>query len=128
MEYTVLEGNELELIENVLNEDNMIFNSAFLKNFINNENAYGFVAKDEGSIIGFSYGYSLLRPDERTMFYVHSIRILSAYQDRGYGSSLLSFIKDYSTKIGCSMSKHKKSLSPVRIISTSETMAAFRIG
>ena len=102
MEYTVLEGNELELIENVLNEDNMIFNSAFLKNFINNENAYGFVAKDEGSIIGFSYGYSLLRPDGRTMFYVLSIRILSAYQDRGYGSSLLSFIKDYSTKIGCS--------------------------
>ena len=51
MEYTVLEGNELELMENVLNEDNMIFNSAFLKNFINNENACGFVAKDEGGII-----------------------------------------------------------------------------
>lgn len=51
MEYKVLEGNELELMENVLNKDNMIFNSAFLKNFINNENAYGFVAKDEGRLV-----------------------------------------------------------------------------
>ncbi len=102
MEYKVLEYNELDLMEKILNEDNMIFNSVFLKNFINNENAYGFVAKDEGNIIGFAYGYSLLRPDGRTMFYVHSIGILSAYQDKGYGTSLLSFIKDYSAKMGCS--------------------------
>lgn len=102
MEYKVLEDNEVELMENILNEDNMIFNSVFLKNFIDNENACGFVAKDEGNIIGFAYGYSFLRPDGRTMFYVHSIGILSAYQDKGYGTSLLSFIKDYSTKIGCS--------------------------
>ena len=102
MEYKVLEDNELELIENVLYEDNMIFNRVFLKNFIKNENAYGFVAKDEGNIIGFAYGYSLLRPDGRTMFYVHSIGILSAYQDKGYGTGLLSYIKDYSMEIGCS--------------------------
>ena len=30
--------------------------------------------------------------------------------------------------LGCSISKHRKSLSPVRIISTSDTIAAFRIG
>lgn len=102
MECKVLGDNELELMENVLNEDNMIFNSVFLKNFINDENAYGFVAIQERNIIGFAYGYTLLRPDGKTMFYVHSIGILSAYQDKGYGSSLLLFIKDYSKKIGCS--------------------------
>ena len=36
------------------------------------------------------------------MFYVHSIGILSDYQDKGYGTGLLSFIKDYSKNIGCS--------------------------
>ena len=78
----------------------MIF--GYLKNFINNENAYGFVAKEKGKIIGFAYGYSLLRPDGKTMFYLHSIGILPDYQDKGYGTDLLSYIGDYSKKIGCS--------------------------
>ena len=102
MEYKVLEYDELELMENVLNDDHMVFNISFLKNFIKNENAYGFVAKEKGKIIGFAYGYSLLRPDGRTMFYVHSIGVLSAFQEKGYGTGLLSFVRDYSKKIGCS--------------------------
>ena len=102
MEYKVLECDELELMENVLNDDHMVFNISCLKNFIKNENAYGFVAKEKGNIIGFAYGYSLLRPDGRTMFYVHSIGILPGYQEKGYGTGLLSFVRDYSKKIGCS--------------------------
>ena len=102
MEYKVLEYDELELMENVLKDDHMVFNISCLKNFIKNENAYGFVAKEKGNIIGFAYGYSLLRPDGRTMFYVHSIGILPVYQEKGYGTGLLSFVRDYSKKIGCS--------------------------
>ena len=102
MEYKLLEDDELELMENILNDDNVIFNIGYLKNFINNEKAYGFVAKEKGKIIGFAYGYSLLRPDGKTMFYLHSIGILPDYQDKGYGTDLLSYIGDYSKKIGCS--------------------------
>ena len=43
-----------------------------------------------------------LRPDGKTMFYLHSIGMLPNYQDKGYGSKLLSFIKEYSKEIGCS--------------------------
>ena len=32
-----------------------------------------------------------LRPDGKTMFYLHSIGMLPNYQDKGYGSKLLSY-------------------------------------
>lgn len=102
MEYKLLESKELDFMENILNEDNMIFNIDYLINFMKNENTYGFVTKEKEKIIGFAYGYSLLRPDGKIMFYLHSIDILPDYQDKGYGIGLLSFIKDYSKKIGCS--------------------------
>lgn len=102
MEYKLLVNEELDFMINVLSEDNMIFDIGYLKSFIDNENSYAFIAKEGEKIIGFAYGYALLRPDGRTMFYVHSIGILSDYQDKGYGTGLLSFIKDYSKNIGCS--------------------------
>lgn len=102
MEYKLLVNEELDFMKNVLSEDNMIFDIGYLKSFIDNENSYAFIAKEGEKIIGFAYGYALLRPDGRTMFYVHSIGILSDYQDKGYGTGLLSFIKDYSKNIGCS--------------------------
>ena len=36
------------------------------------------------------------------MFYLHSIGMLPNYQNNGYGTQLLSYIKDYSKKLGCS--------------------------
>lgn len=36
------------------------------------------------------------------MFYLHSIGILSVYQNKGYGSSLVSYIKKCSVELGCS--------------------------
>lgn len=102
MEYKVLEKQDLGLMKDVLNDDNMIFNINYLNNFIDNKNSYGFIAKDENNIVGFAYAYTLLRPDGRTMFYLHSIGMLPNYQNNGYGSKLLFFIKEYSKKIGCS--------------------------
>lgn len=96
MEYKLLGKEDLELMEEVLADDNMIFNIDYLNDFINNENSYGFVAKEQNKIVGFAYAYTLLRPDGRTMFYLHSIGMLPNYQNNGYGSKLLSFIKEYS--------------------------------
>ena len=102
MEYRLFEKNDILLMEEVLKDDNMIFNKDFLENFINDKNAYGFIAKEENKVVGFAYAYTLLRPDGKTMFYLHSIGMLPNYQDKGYGSKLLSFIKEYSKEIGCS--------------------------
>ena len=101
MEYKLLERNDLELMEEVLKDDNMKYNITNLNNFLDDDNAYGFIAKDNNKVVGFAYGYNLTRPDGKTMFYLHSIGMLPNYQNNGYGSKLLSYIKEYSKKLGC---------------------------
>lgn len=91
-----------EFMEEVLIDDNMVFDIDNLKGFLNDTSSFGFIAKENNKIIGFAYCYTLLRPDGKTMFYLHSIGMLPNYQDKGYGSKLLSFIKEYSKEIGCS--------------------------
>lgn len=101
MEYKLLEKQDLELMEDVLKDDNMVFDVDYLNDFINNKNAYGFIAKDDNKVVGFAYAYNLLRPDGKSMFYLHSIGMLPDYQNNGYGNALLSYIKEYSKSIGC---------------------------
>lgn len=93
---------EKMFMEEVLIDDNMVFDIDNLKGFLNDTSSFGFIAKENNKIIGFAYCYTLLRPDGKTMFYLHSIGMLPNYQDKGYGSKLLSFIKEYSKEIGCS--------------------------
>ena len=47
MEYKLLEENDLNLMQEVLYDDNMIFNLEYLNDFINNKNAFGFVSKEK---------------------------------------------------------------------------------
>ena len=101
MEYKLLEEKDIYLMEEVLKDDNMLFNVDYLKNFINTKNTYGFIAKDNNKVAGFAYGYNLERPDGKSMFYLHSIGMLPNYQNNGYGSNLLSYIKEYSKNLGC---------------------------
>jgi GNAT superfamily N-acetyltransferase len=102
MEYKLLEENEISLMGDVLKDDNMIFNEDFLRNFIKSENSYGFIAKEDNKVVGFAYAYALLRPDGRTMFYLHSIGMLPEYQNQGYGTELMKFIKEFAINNGCS--------------------------
>jgi ribosomal protein S18 acetylase RimI-like enzyme len=100
--YTGYVGSARKFMEEVLIDDNMVFDIDNLKGFLNDTSSFGFIAKENNKIIGFAYCYTLLRPDGKTMFYLHSIGMLPNYQDKGYGSKLLSFIKEYSKEIGCS--------------------------
>ncbi len=102
MNYKILEEQDLESMEDVLVYDNMVFNKEYLKKFINDKNTYGFIAKKDNNIVGFAYAYTLIRPDGKTMFYLHSIGMLPDYQNNGYGTKLLEFIKIFSKSIGCS--------------------------
>ncbi|HIH0582090.1 TPA: hypothetical protein ACYHQW_002818, partial [Staphylococcus aureus] len=60
-------------MEEVLIDDNMVFDIDNLKGFLNDTSSFGFIAKENNKIIGFAYCYTLLRPDGKTMFYLHSI-------------------------------------------------------
>ena len=68
-------------MEEVLIDDNMVFDIDNLKGFLNDTSSFGFIAKENNKIIGFAYCYTLLRPDGKTMFYLHSIGMLPNYQD-----------------------------------------------
>ncbi|GAB5812147.1 hypothetical protein JMUB7543_28050 [Staphylococcus aureus] len=65
-----------EFMEEVLIDDNMVFDIDNLKGFLNDTSSFGFIAKENNKIIGFAYCYTLLRPDGKTMFYLHSIGCL----------------------------------------------------
>ena len=68
MEYKLLEKSDLELMLDFVDDENTKYNVDELKNFINNESNYGFIAKLDNKIIGFAYGYILLRPDGKKGF------------------------------------------------------------
>ena len=51
--------------------------------------------KEKNKIIGFIYGYSLLKPNGKYMFYVHSVGVLPNYQGKGIGKELFKYMVEY---------------------------------
>ena len=101
MEYKILDEKDIALMRHFVDDENTKYEEENLINFINNENSYGFIARNEKQIVGFAYGYTLVRPDGRVDFYLHAIDIMKDYQGNGYGTGLMNFIKEYVKEIGC---------------------------
>ncbi len=101
MEYKVLDKNDIELIEKFIDDENTHYNKENIIEFLENKNTYGFIIKNKSEIIGFAYGYVLLKPDGRKDFYMHAIDVMKQYQGNGYGTKLMIFIKEYMKTIGC---------------------------
>ena len=101
MEYKLLEEQNLELMLDFVDDENTKYNVNDLRKFLKNENSYGFIAKKENKIIGFAFGYTLIKPDVRKTFYLHAIDVMQEYQGNGYGTELIKFAKDYAKSIGC---------------------------
>lgn len=96
MKIKLLEEKDIANMQEILHDDDMIFNLDFLKNFLSCPNAYGFIASIENKIVGFAYAYSLLRPDGKTMFYLHSIGVLPAFQNLGVGTKMMDYIVNFA--------------------------------
>ena len=96
MEVKLLEEQDVIQMQEVLEDDNMVFNVDNLKNFINTKMAYGFIAKDNDRVVGFAYGYGLTRPDGKVMFYLHSIGVLPNIQNKGVGSKMMDYIVSFA--------------------------------
>ena len=101
MEYKILEKNDIDLMDSFIDDSDTKYQKNNLIKFINNESAYGFIARNEKQIIGFSYGYKLYRPDRKQDFYLHTIDIMKGFQVKKYGTGLMNFIKVYIKKIEC---------------------------
>ena len=101
MEYKIFEENDIDLIQFFTDDSNTKYQKENLIKFLNDDNSYGFIVRNEKQIIGFAYGYILIRPDGKQDFYLHAIDIMDGFQGKGYGTELMKFIKEYIKKIGC---------------------------
>lgn len=101
MEYKLLEKKELELMLDFVDDENTQYSVSKLEDFIENKNNYGFIAKLNNKIVGFAFGYILLKPDGRKIFYLDAIDIMPEYQGKGYGTGLISLARDYAKSIEC---------------------------
>ena len=101
MVYKLLEKSDLELMIDFVDDENTKYNVDELKNFIDYESNYGFITKIDNKVIGFAYGYILLRPDGKKDFYLHAIDIMKEYQGQGYGTEFMNYIKEKIKEIGC---------------------------
>lgn len=82
---------ELSDVENVIIE----YNNDTLKKFIENKENYLFAGIKDNKAIAFLYGYGMLRPDGRKMFYIHSVDVLPEYQSKGIGTKLMEYTLEY---------------------------------
>lgn len=71
MEYKFLHKDDISLMKNFIDDKNTKYSEKTLINFLNNKNSYGFIAKNEKEIVGFAYGYKLIKPDGKMDFYLH---------------------------------------------------------
>ena len=68
--------------EAIIIDDRDILKKDIEKFIINNDN-YCFVGIYENKIVAFLYGYGMLRPDGKSMFYIHSVDVIPEYQNKG---------------------------------------------
>ena len=101
MEYKVLEKQDTKLMKYFVDDENTKYDESFLNTFLEEKNAFGYVAKNDEIIVGFAYGYVLVRPDGLRDFYLHAIDIMEKYQKHGYGTELMKYIYSHSKNIGC---------------------------
>ena len=100
MEYKLLEKEDLELMKEIIEDDDIEFDLEKINEFYNDKNVIGVIAKAENKIVGFAYGYDIIHPNGKHAYFIYSIGMLPDYQDKGYGTKLLGFIKDYISSNG----------------------------
>ena len=101
MEYKILEEQDLTLMLDFVDDENTKYSIEVLKKFIDEKNNFGFIAKTNNKIVGFAFGYILLKPDGRKVFYLDAIDVMPEYQGKGCGTGIISFARDYAKTLNC---------------------------
>ena len=96
MEYKLLEKQDIESMKYFVDDENTKYDDVILNAFLEEKNAYGYIAKENDVIVGFAFGYVLVKPDGIKDFYLHAIDIMKEYQNHGYGTELVKYIHSHS--------------------------------
>ena len=101
MKCELLAEQNLALLLDFIDDENTKYDEAVLKAFLNEKNAYGYIAAENGKAIGFAYGYVLREPDGQKTYDLHAIDVMEGWQKHGYGTELVRFIDEHSKTLGC---------------------------
>lgn len=102
MDYRLMREEDIPAMLHFTDDQSTVFTPEQLKTFLGQENSQGFVAVQDGTIIGFAYGYVLAKPDGSKTFYVHSVDVMAEYQGKGHGCRLMEEVCDFAEAQGCS--------------------------
>ena len=94
LKFMRVNNEKFELIGDINIDGNTILKKE-LNEFITDKNNYCFVGIFENVVVAFLYGYGMLRPDGKSMFYIHSVDVISEYQNKGIGTKLMEYVLKY---------------------------------
>ena len=90
-----LSKENINIISNVVKIDNEELSKQDIERFIIDDENYCFIGIIENKTVAFLYGYGMLRPDGKSMFYIHSVDVLPDYQNNGIGTKLMEYVLNY---------------------------------
>jgi len=103
VETGLIDKKDITKLHSFFDEMDIIFDEAKIKSFLQDKNNILFVAKADGEILGFAFGYLINRIDNKyPKFYIHSLYVGSEYQNKGIGTKLLDFVVKFANKNNCS--------------------------
>ena len=95
IKYIRLNQNNMKIVPNKITIDDENLLKQDIEKFIVDNDNYCFVGILEDKIVAFLYGYGMLRPDGKSMFYIHSVDVLPDYQNNGIGTKLMEYVLNY---------------------------------
>ena len=95
IKYIRLNQNNMKIVPNKITIDDENLLKQDIEKFIVDNDNYCFVGILEDKIVAFLYGYGMLRPDGKSMFYIHSVDVLPDYQNNGIGTKLMEYVVNY---------------------------------
>jgi ribosomal protein S18 acetylase RimI-like enzyme len=93
----IMKKEDIPKLKEVIEDDNMIYSPNSLERYVDNKSNIAFIIEEDNKIVGLAYCYILERLDEvNPMLYIHSVGILSTYQNKGLGTKLMNYIIGYA--------------------------------
>ena len=87
--------NNMNIVPSKIIINNKNLSRQDIEKFIIDDDNYCFVGIIDDKIVAFLYGYGMLRPDGKSMFYIHSVDVFEDYQDNGIGTKLIDYVLNY---------------------------------
>ena len=95
IKYIRLNQNNMNIVPSKIIIENKNLSRQDIEKFIIDDDNYCFVGILEDKIVAFLYGYGMLRPDGKSMFYIHSVDVFEDYQNNGIGTQLIDYVLNY---------------------------------